>query len=103
MARDLPGELRHAAVTAARLNLMIWSAAVYCPRVDPDSLIVSCAAPWLRSTYLDLVNSQTLNEVEERRKRARRERRCPMALIAPSPASNDGCKPPAKIGVEYEF
>jgi hypothetical protein len=96
MAQDQLGELRHAAIIAARRNLMIWSAAVHWPRVDPDAFIASCATPWLRSTYLDFMKQPHPDDVAGWRKRAKREKRCPTAPLRPSPASNDGRKPPAK-------
>jgi hypothetical protein len=30
---------------------MIWNAAVYCTQVEPDTLMVCCAAPWFSSIF----------------------------------------------------
>jgi hypothetical protein len=36
-----------AADILVRPNLMIWNSAVHCTQVDPDTVMVRCAAPWL--------------------------------------------------------
>jgi hypothetical protein len=45
---DLAG---HAAVILVRSNLMTCYAAIYCTRVEPDSIMVCYATPWFSFTY----------------------------------------------------
>ena len=40
---------RYAADILVGPNLMTWNAAVYDTQVDPDTVMVRCAAPWLRA------------------------------------------------------
>jgi hypothetical protein len=48
LVRDLAG---HAAVILVGSNLMTCYAAIYCTRVEPDSIMVCYATPWFSFTY----------------------------------------------------
>jgi hypothetical protein len=44
---------RYADGILVRSNMMTWYAAIYCTQVDPDTIMVCCAAPWFSFTCGD--------------------------------------------------
>jgi hypothetical protein len=43
---------------------MIWNAAIYCTRVEPDTDMVSLDAPWFSSTQFGSWDTQAATPVE---------------------------------------